>query len=334
MDSRISRNTKDEILTLDPSATMKWLIPRYFMPEFTWPDSIQPISKGQIPSTPRPTHPQLRRFWGFLHTYLRRFSRTYCSWVGIPYDNQIAQLPFGLILKWSDGTRIEEVLAMQVARKAGLPVPRVIRYGDHPDAPHAPVSILMIRLPGKELGQVYEELSDEDKRSVLQELKGYLEVMRGWPNPWGGNRICSLLGTAIRSVRVPNHFAGPFESEQEFNEYLIRFSWSGGFPSEMAYNDALNRAKRMEELPHRVVFTHGDLKHHNILVEGGRITGFLDWESAGWYPDYWDFTTALRFTRKNFWWYSFVINLGGGAYLKEMDCERALTSLTSASYYW
>ena len=192
----------------------------------------------------------------------------------------------------------------------------------------------MIRLPGKELGQVYEELSDEDKRSVLQELKGYLEVMRGWPNPWGGNRICSLLGTAIRSVRVPNHFAGPFESEQEFNEYLIRFSWSGGFPSEMAYNDALNRAKRMEELPHRVVFTHGDLKHHNILVEGGRITGFLDWESAGWYPDYWDFTTALRFTRKNFWWYSFVINLGGGAYLKEMDCERALTSLTSASYYW
>lgn len=68
---------------------------------------------------------------------------------------------------------------MQVARKAGLPVPRVICYGDHPDTPHAPVSIFMIRLPGKELGQVYEALSDEDKRSVLQELKGYLELMRG-----------------------------------------------------------------------------------------------------------------------------------------------------------
>lgn len=86
----------------------------------------------------------------------------------------------------------------------------------------------------------------EDKRSVSQECKGYLELMRGWPNPWGGNRIRSLLGTATRSVRIPNHFAGPFESEKEFNEYLIRFSWSGGFSSEIAYNDALNRAKRME----------------------------------------------------------------------------------------
>ena len=312
----------------------RWLVPQCFMPEFTWPDNALSILADQIPPTPRPTHPLLRRFWGFLHKYMRRFSRSYCSWVGFPYDNQIAQLPFGLILKWSDGTRMEEVLAMQFAKRAGLPVPRVICYGEHPDTPHAPVSILMTRVPGEELGRVYEALSDEDKKSVLQELKGYLEIMRGWSNPWGGDRICSLLGTAIRSVRIPNHFGGPFESEPEFNEFLLRPSWSGGFPSEIAYNDALNRAKLMEKLSHRIVFTHGDLKPHNILVKGGRITGFLDWESAGWYPDYWDFTTALRFTREDFWWYSFVIDLGGGAYLAELDCERALTSLTNASFCW
>jgi len=90
----------------------------------------------------------------------------------------------------------------------------------------------------------------------------------------------------------------------------------------------------MKKLPHRILFTHGDLKPHNILVKDGHITGFLDWESAGWYPDYWDFTTALRFTRKNFWWYGFILELGGSIYLAELDCERALTSLTSASYYW
>ena len=54
-------------------------------------------------------------------------------WVGITYDNQIAQLPFGLILKWFDGTRVEEVLARQVARAAGFPVPKVNCYGEHPD---------------------------------------------------------------------------------------------------------------------------------------------------------------------------------------------------------
>lgn len=223
---------------------------------------------------------------------------------------------------------------MQVARNAGFPVPKVICYGEHPDTPHAPVSILMTRLPGRELGQVYESLSSEEKRSIVQELKRDLEVMRGWASPWGRNRICSLLDTTIRSVRVPNHFAGPFESEAEFNEYLIRPSWSGGFSSETAYNDALDVAKGMEKLAHRIVFTHGDLKHHNILVKDGHITVFLDWESAGWYPEYWDFTTALRFAREDFWWYDFVFELGGGKYLTELDCEHALTSLTSASYYW
>jgi tRNA A-37 threonylcarbamoyl transferase component Bud32 len=265
---------------------------------------------------------------------MRRFSRSYCGWFGIPYDNQIAQLPFGLILKWSDGTRLEEVLSMQVARRAGFPVPRVICYGEHSDTPHAPISILMTRIPGRELGQVYETLSIEDKKSILQELKNYLGVMRRWSNPWGKSRICSLLGTAIRSVRVPNHLAGPFESEEDLNEYLIQPSWSGGFESDAAYQHAHEVARDMKKLPHRVLFTHGDLKPHNILVMGGRITGFLDWESAGWYPEYWDFTTALRITREDFWWYNFVIDLGGGAYLAELKCERALTALTSSSYYW
>lgn len=41
----------------------------------------------------------------------------------------------------------------------------------------------MTRIPSEELGQVYETLSSEDKMSVLQELKGYLRVMRGWSNP-------------------------------------------------------------------------------------------------------------------------------------------------------
>lgn len=223
---------------------------------------------------------------------------------------------------------------MQVVRAAGFPVPRVIFYGDHPDTPHAPVSISMTRVPGKELGQVYEKLSSEDKRSISRELKGYLEVMRGWLNPWGGNRICSLTGSAVRGIRVPNHCAGPFESEEELNEYLIRPSWAGGFSSETKYNNALSVDKRKQKMTHRMVFTHVDLKHHNIMVNEGRITGFLNWESAGWYPEYWDFTTALRFAQEDFWWYSFVVELGGGAYLRELECDRALNNLTSASYYW
>ncbi|PIG85141.1 hypothetical protein AARAC_010575 [Aspergillus arachidicola] len=57
---------------------------------------------------------------------------------------------------------------------------------------------------------------------------------------------------------------------------------------------------------HRTIFTHGDLQPKNIMDEKLRgrdgcpefkIT-LLDWESAGWYPEFWDFcnaTIACRF---------------------------------------
>jgi aminoglycoside phosphotransferase (APT) family kinase protein len=40
-------------------------------------------------------------------------------------------------------------------------------------------------------------------------------------------------------------------------------------------------AERLRKMRHPIVFTHGDLKHHNIMVLDGHISGFLDWESVG-----------------------------------------------------
>lgn len=54
---------------------------------------------------------------------------------------------------------------------------------EHPDAPHAPASILMTRVPGEELGRVYEALSDEERKSIFQDLESYLKIIRGWSNP-------------------------------------------------------------------------------------------------------------------------------------------------------
>ena len=48
---------------------------------------------------------------------------------------------------------------------------------------------------------------------------------------------------------------------------------------------------------HRAVFTHGDLQPRDIIVErlGYRDAGtpelritFVDWETDGWYPEYWE----------------------------------------------
>ncbi|THV74770.1 APH-domain-containing protein [Aureobasidium pullulans] len=270
----------------------------------------------------------VRRFWGIVHRKLLRLSRLYCRWHGIPFDGQIMQLPFGLILKWSDGTRAEEVLAMEAARRAGMPVPRVICYGEQPDSPHAPVSILMTRLPGRELGRVYEDLDVAERDAILNEMNAYLSSMRQWKSPWGRERICSSSGTSIRSVRVPFTTMGPFETEDQMNDYLLFPAGHDAYDTEEDYPSLKKEIEKLFSDKHRIVYTHGDLKHHNILIHEGHVSGFIDWESAGWYPEYWEFTTALRFQREDFWWYDFVVRLGGHRYTVYRDAERALITLT------
>ena len=177
-------------------------------------------------------------------------------------------LPFGLLLK-SDGTRLEEVLAMRATRAAGSLVPKVLCYGEHPDMTHAPVSILMTRIPGQCLGEVYVEMTDEERKQILSELKCYLDCVRKWSNPWGLHRISSISNRPIRSVRVPQHIIRPYHDLQNFNEKLISAVWDGGWKDRSEDEKALACAKKLHESPYRIEFTYGDLAHHNILVEDG-----------------------------------------------------------------
>jgi thiamine kinase-like enzyme len=40
------------------------------------------------------------------------------------------------------------------------------------------------------------------------------------------------------------------------------------------------------------VFTHADLSPFNILLLGDKVVGIIDWELSGWYPHYWEYTSA------------------------------------------
>jgi RIO-like serine/threonine protein kinase len=47
-------------------------------------------------------------------------------------------------------------------------------------------------------------------------------------------------------------------------------------------------------------FIHGDLSSLNIIVRGDTIVGLIDWQTAGWYPSYWEYTTASPVNLQNF----------------------------------
>ncbi|KAF2017863.1 kinase-like protein [Aaosphaeria arxii CBS 175.79] len=311
---------------------LSW-ISRLFSPTFAWPHRVLhsvPLASS-LPAVPQLWPRHVRRMTGCLHALLRRFSIVYCGWYGIQYDHYMVQLPFGLILKWTTRTRLEEVVATKLARSAGFPVPLIISYGEHEPVPGLPptrVSILMTRLPGAALGDVHKELPPEQLQTICSELRTMLETMREWKHPQGGQRVCSISGTSIVSARVPDHIIGPCESESDFNKQLL----APARPGRKNSKEKFARVKKLHAMQHSIVFTHGDLKHHNLLVHDGHVPGFIDWESAGWCPEYWEFTTALKFCSEDFWWYDFNMKLGASRYMEELEYERALTGLTSGSY--
>lgn len=97
------------------------------------------------------------------------------------------------------------------------------------------------------------------------------------------------------------HGFGPFANETDFHNFL-HFGLQKDFkiltPSTWVTEEERKEMKRMVDLQdgkaHKICFTHGDINSSNILVKGGKIVGLIDFEYAGFYPEYWEYTCAMN----------------------------------------
>lgn len=69
------------------------------------------------------------------------------------------------------------------------------------------------------------------------------------------------------------------------------------------------------------VFTHGDLNPFNILVSRDKIVGLIDWEFSGWYPHYWEYTSAWHGNSTRTEWQA-LLNEFLDCYPIELEMER------------
>ncbi|CAP91569.1 Pc13g05000 [Penicillium rubens Wisconsin 54-1255] len=111
--------------------------------------------------------------------------------------------------------------------------------------------------------------------------------------------IGSVNKGPVRDQTFDNfHVKGPFESEETFNETILD-AYQANFPKRHIRSFL---AGMLSQKRHSVCFTHADLRPQNIMVRGGSITGIIDWELSGWYPEYWEFAKALYVWRwQNDW---------------------------------
>jgi len=126
--------------------------------------------------------------------------------------------------------------------------------------------------------------------------------------------ITNPTGGPCLDYRIGGDPIGPFHSEKEFSESLRL----GILPDLMHRTD------------HKIVFTHADLNMRNILVKDGRISGIVDWENAGWFPEYWEYTKCHFGVRLSTRWLEMIEAVFENKYEAELEIERQYWEYNSA----
>jgi hypothetical protein len=219
---------------------------------------------------------------------------------------------------------LAEAHAMQfVARHTSVPVPRVHCAFVHKGATY----IVMSRVaPARMVCQGWHSRSPESKARILEQLRRMVDELRSVPaslaqmstttapttttitTPSGSDSINNDNGGALPMPRIGNICGGPlydpclpskvlwgpFATTRNFHQALVE-----GVSLDMSLDNLRPEHRELRDLfPYyrrsgdELVLTHGDLSPFNILVHEDEVVAIVDWETAGWFPPYWEYTCA------------------------------------------
>jgi aminoglycoside phosphotransferase (APT) family kinase protein len=171
---------------------------------------------------------------------------------------------------------------------------------------------------GQTLEKIWPTLSAEGKRDICRQLREILDTMRKAEPPAAHIGSCGDAGTVFDARLYASRTGGPFTSEAQLNEFILDI-WDLT-PKPM--QDALRKHQRTD---HKIVFSHGDLHQGNIMVKDGKITGLIDWETAGWYPEYWDYVKYCYLSPEHRDWKDYAKNIFSQTYDAELLFHLALS---------
>ena len=209
--------------------------------------------------------------------------------------------------------RIQEGLNMIfVNQNLEVPIPEVYAlYKENGNA-----YLVMQYVPGQTLEHLWSTLHTSEQRAILRKLRSILDKMRSLSPPsfYGSVDHGPLPYFLFWTPEPQCKINGPFATEREFclglverlrqiradnNQHMSRIQW---------LQDHLPASMK----GHPATFTHGDIHKMNIMVEriGTQKPGneddfkltILDWEDAGWYPNYFEyFSCYTRFFWEDDW---------------------------------
>lgn len=192
-------------------------------------------------------------------------------------------VPYGhdKIIKTQPGSLIHEVMAMELVRKrTNIPVPEVFMTFASDDGM---MYTVMSRIHGEPLEKEMWRMSRDEISSVIGQLTSHVQQLRSL-----GKRIGCPKDVVAGAWPI-----GPF-SNAHFGELA---------PSQIFYTPDEFARYWMERTHFRAIqnipttdlkqkfptqLSHGDLSFKNVIVLGSSVVGIIDWDTFGWYPQFWE----------------------------------------------
>jgi len=305
----------------ESNSTKMWkLIASWISPSTKWQSQMR-----RNPSQARAKYAEPTGEWPEVSSNYKasKFSRKFELWkIGIwlprrQYkDRSVLFIPGSKCIKFGPRVHLAEADALRlVAKHTSVPVPKVY----HAFEENGISVIVMEKIKGELLGNIWNTMSAKDRETVIHQLKGYFDQLRKIPHPRPGT-ICSANQGSLFDPRILDGELGfgPFEKQEDFNLFLRggsqKESVPAGFPEVAKFIDMQARKH------HSVCFTHGDAHCFNIMVRKkwfGKLEAVLiDFETAGFYPDYWEYVTAMDVRKDTLFWKNEV-----GKFLQEYPIE-------------
>lgn len=216
-------------------------------------------------------------------------------------------------MKSGNKVNLDEKHALDLAAELNIPAPKVYEASTASDGA---VSIRMDYIEGESLEVLWPSMSEEDRQAICKQLRDIIIAMQsvesktGIIGSCGGGlvRVCGLMG---------EYTGGPFQSEEGFNSFVADLA-------EMTPTDIRDAIHGQLGTDHRIVFAHGDLSQHNILIKDMKIAGLIDWEFAGWYPEYWEYVKFFDVQPKHKDWRNYAKYIFPRAYYDQLVAAQAI----------
>jgi Ser/Thr protein kinase RdoA (MazF antagonist) len=193
----------------------------------------------------------------------------------------------GMLVKHGRRVREGEGLATQlVSNKTSIPVPKIFAIVTNKTT--STTYIVQEKLPGDKLLDVLPHMDGATRTAIAKDLTRILQELSKLDEEGEMGEV----GRSYYEAGFFSRFKSRCEAKttQEFIAFVADYGKVN--MSDSTYLDAYTRSF---DTSRPKIFSHGDFVPDNILVEEGRVTGIIDWESAGWYPYFWnDYIARLR----------------------------------------